>query len=124
MAGGSHPCPVSGRLYSLCGCRVISGETPCDKVFENERVLAFRDISPQAPVHILIIPKKPIANIGDVKAEDQDVLGEMMITAQQIAKQEGLESFRLVTNTGHGAGQEVFHLHFHLLGGRRLGSLG
>jgi len=104
--------------------KIIAGELPCDKVFENERILAFRDIHPQAPVHILIIPKKSIENAGSASPEDQALLGEMVLVAQHIAQQEGLESFRLVTNSGEMAGQEVFHLHFHLLGGRALGRLG
>jgi len=104
--------------------KIISGEVPCDKVFENERVFAFKDIAPQAPVHILIIPKKPIENIAAVTQEDQALLGEILVVAQKIAKEQNLESFRLITNSGRGSGQEVFHLHFHLLGGRQLGSLG
>jgi len=104
--------------------KIISGEIPCDRVIETKNVLAFRDIHPQAPVHVLIIPKKTITSLANIQNEDQEVLGEMMLVAQQIAKQEGLESFRLVTNSGSEAGQEIFHLHFHLLGGRPLGRLG
>jgi len=104
--------------------KIIAGEIPCDKVFENERILAFKDIAPQAPVHIVIIPKKSIENMAAAQPEDQAVLGELLLVAQQIAKEQSLESFRLITNSGKQAGQEVFHLHFHLLGGRRLGSLG
>lgn len=105
--------------------KIIQGKIPCDKVFENERILAFRDIAPQAPVHILIIPKKPIKNIGGVSPEDTELLGELLIAAKMIAEKEGVgENFRLVTNTGSQAGQEIFHLHFHLLGGRPLGALG
>jgi len=104
--------------------KIIAGEIPCDKVFENERILAFNDIAPQAPVHVLIIPKKPIENIAAASPEDQAVLGEILLIAKEIAKKHNLESFRLITNTGRQSGQEVFHLHFHLLGGRRLGSLG
>jgi histidine triad (HIT) family protein len=104
--------------------KIIAGEIPCDKVFENERILAFNDIAPQAPVHILIIPKKPIENIAAVTPEDQALLGEILLIAKEIAKEHNLESFRLITNSGRQSGQEVFHLHFHLLGGRHLGSLG
>ena len=105
--------------------KIIQGTIPCDKVFENDHVLAFRDIAPQAPVHILIIPKKPIKNIGSVSPEDTQLLGELLVAAKMIAEKEGIgENFRLVTNTGSEAGQEVFHLHFHLLGGRKLGALG
>jgi histidine triad (HIT) family protein len=104
---------------------IIKGNIPCDKVFENERILAFRDIAPQAPVHILIIPKKIIKNIEEVSQEDIPLLGEMLFVAKQIAEKEGVsDGFRLITNTGPNSGQEVPHLHFHLMGGRRLGPLG
>lgn len=105
--------------------QIISGKIPCDKVFENERILAFRDIAPQAPVHIIIVPKKSIKNLADVSPEDVPLLGELLLTAKLIAKKEGvLENFRLISNSGPDSGQSVFHLHFHLLGGRPLGILG
>jgi histidine triad (HIT) family protein len=104
---------------------IVKGKIPCDKVFENERILAFRDIAPQAPVHILIIPKKTIKNIEEMTEQDIPLLGEMLFVAKQIAEKEGVsEGFRLITNTGPDSGQLVPHLHFHLMGGRRLGSLG
>ncbi len=104
--------------------RIIDGELPCSKVFENERILAFRDINPQAPVHILIIPKKEIKNIADIAPSDQALIGEMLLVAQEIAKKEGIfDNFRLVTNSGPEAGQIIYHLHFHLLGGKKLGHL-
>lgn len=110
-----------GKIFE----EIIKGNIPCDKVFENERILAFRDIAPQAPVHILIIPKKSIKNIAEISREDMSLLGEMMFVAKEIAKKEGVgENFRLITNSGPEAGQEIFHLHFHLLGGRPLGILG
>ena len=104
---------------------IIKGKIPCDKVFENDRILAFRDIAPQAPVHIIIVPKKPIANVAHASQEDIPILGEILYVAKEIAKKEGvIENFRLITNNGPESGQSVFHLHFHLLGGRPLGILG
>ena len=105
--------------------KIIAGEIPCDKVFENERIIAFKDIHPQAPVHILIVPKKPIQQLAAIKAEDGALLGEVMQVAVELAKEFGIEKgFRLITNNGESAGQTVFQLHFHLLGGRELGHLG
>jgi histidine triad (HIT) family protein len=104
---------------------IIEGKLPCSKVFENERVIAFHDISPQAPVHVLIVPKKTIPNLASASDEDAAVLGECLIVARNIAQQLGIpESFRVITNSGREAGQLVYHIHFHLLGGRHLGSLG
>ena len=104
--------------------KIIDGELPCDKVFENERIIAFKDIAPVAPVHILIVPKKPIENMDAITKEDSALLGEMMWVASQLAKEFGLEDgYRLLTNNGKEAGQCVFQLHFHLIGGRRLGPM-
>ena len=106
-----------GNVFS----KIIKGEIPCEKVFENERVLAFKDISPQAPVHLLIIPKKEIPDLQSLQADDLPLISEIVRVAQQLAKEFGIEEgYRLVTNNGSGAGQVVPHLHFHLLGGRRL----
>ena len=100
---------------------IIEGKIPCKKVFENERILAFHDIAPQAPTHVVIISKKPIKNIAEATDADQILLGEMLLVAHTIAKEQGVaEGYRLVTNSGYDAGQRVFHLHFHLLGGRAL----
>jgi histidine triad (HIT) family protein len=102
--------------------KIIRKEIPAQIVFENERVLAFRDISPQAPTHILVIPKEPIADIGKATPEHREILGELVLTAAQIARQEGIagDGYRVVINTGCDGGQTVFHLHLHLLGGRQL----
>ena len=101
--------------------KIIRKEIPAKIVFENENVLAFHDVSPQAPTHILIIPKKPLSDIGAATAGDKELIGELMLTAAAIAKEQGLENgFRIVANTGADGGQTVFHLHLHLLGGRRL----
>ncbi len=105
--------------------QIIEGSLPSKKVFENERILAIEDIHPEAPVHILILPKKPIASLQDLKGEDLALVGEIVQVAQKLATELGIEKgYRLLTNNGSGAGQTVFHLHFHLLGGRPLGKLG
>ncbi len=103
--------------------KIILREIPADIVFENEQVLAFRDIAPQAPSHILVIPKKPLINLNDAVPSDKELLGELLLAVPEIARQEGLEScgYRVVINNGAGAGQAVFHLHLHILGGRKLG---
>jgi histidine triad (HIT) family protein len=101
--------------------KIIEGELPSEKVFENERMIAIKDIHPVAPVHILIIPKKEIYNLQSVAKEDLPLIGEMILIAQQLAKEYGVEEgYRLVVNNGEGAGQTIFHLHFHLIGGRAL----
>lgn len=104
--------------------KIIRGELPCKKVFENERIIAFWDIAPVAPVHILIVPKKEMKNLQAAQDEDAPLLGEIMIVARQIADALDVEEgYRLLTNVGPDAGQVVYHLHFHLIGGRRLGPL-
>ena len=101
--------------------KIIRRELPADIVYEDERALAFRDIQPQAPTHVLIIPRKPIVKVADMGKEDRELLGHLLWVAAEVARQEELEDYRLVTNNGEGAGQSVFHLHVHLLGGRELG---
>ena len=99
--------------------RILRGELPCNKVYEDEHVLAFRDIHPQAPVHVLIIPRKVIATHADVKAEDRELLGHLHVVAAQLAEQLGIgDGYRLIINCKERAGQTVPHLHMHLLGGR------
>lgn len=102
--------------------KIIRKEIPADIVYEDERVLAFRDINPVAPVHILVIPKDTIVNVAHAKEGDREILGELLLIAGQIARNEGLEEsgYRIVTNNGLNAGQTVFHLHLHLIGGRPL----
>jgi histidine triad (HIT) family protein len=102
--------------------RIIRREIPATIVYETEDVLAFRDVNPVAPVHVLVIPKKPIVNLAGAEASDLEVLGKLMLAAAEVARQEGLEAggFRVVTNSGAGAGQSVFHLHLHVIGGRPL----
>jgi histidine triad (HIT) family protein len=104
--------------------KIIKGELPAEKVFENERIIAIKDIKPSAPVHILIIPKKEIPDLQSVKPEDLPLVAELVSVAQILAERfEITDGYRLVTNNGEAAGQTVFHLHFHLLGGKRLGAL-
>ena len=101
-------------------CKMVSGVIPCDKVHENENVLAFRDIDPKAPTHILIIPKKHITTLNEINENDQELLGELLLTAKKIAKDEGIDTsgYRTVFNCNSDGGQTVFHIHMHLLGGR------
>lgn len=105
--------------------KIIAGEIPADIVYQDDKVTAFRDIDPQAPTHILIIPNKEIPTVNDVTPEDEQVLGHLFIVAKQIAEQQGIAAsgYRLLINCGGDAGQEVFHLHMHLLGGRKLGPM-
>ena len=105
--------------------KIIKGELPCEKVFENERILAIKDIAPAAPVHILIMPKKEIPNLQSLTPEDFPLIEEIIIIAQRLAQEyDILDGYRLLTNNGVEAGQTIFHLHFHLLGGRKLSHLG
>ena len=100
-------------------CRIVAGEIPSTKVFENERIFAFEDILPQAPTHVLVVPKKHYVNVHDA-AEDPALLGELVARSAAIAREKGIVDFRLVTNSGVEGGQAVFHLHFHVLGGRHM----
>ncbi len=100
--------------------KIIDREIPADILYEDELCLAFRDINPQAPVHVLLIPKKPIPKLMHAESDDQALLGHLMLKAPEVAKLLGLEDFRLVVNHGELAGQTVFHLHLHIIGGREL----
>jgi histidine triad (HIT) family protein len=101
--------------------KIIRKEIPADIVYEDDLVLAFRDVQPQAPVHILVIPKKPIESIAAATPEDAALLGHLLLTIKRVAAQEGLErGYRVVINTGEDGGQTVFHLHLHLLGKRSM----
>jgi len=100
--------------------RILRGEIPCDQVYADAQCLAFRDVAPQAPVHILVIPRQPIARLDEAGAEHAALLGHLLLVAAQVARQEGLSGFRTVINSGAEAGQTVFHLHVHVLGGRDL----
>lgn len=104
-------------------CKIASGEIPADIVYEDADLLAFRDLNPQAPVHLLIIPRKHIPSLDGLWDEDSGIVGKIATVARDLARELGIaeEGYRLVTNCGPQAGQTVLHLHFHLLGGRNLG---
>ena len=101
--------------------KIIAKKIPADIVYESDNVLAFRDIHPQAPTHILVIPKKPLADLRQASSGDRETLGDLLLAASEIARKQGLDEsgYRIVINNGEGAGQTVFHLHLHLLGRRR-----
>lgn len=103
-------------------CKMVEGEIPTDKVYEDDGLLAFRDINPQAPTHILIIPKKHIATLNDASVEDQALLGKIMLKARELAAAEGLaeDGYRVALNCNSHGGQSVYHIHLHLLGGRQM----
>lgn len=101
-------------------CKIVAGQIPSKKVYEDEQIVAFEDIAPKAPTHILLVPRKHISKLADLTAEDTTLVGEIALRSAAIASERGLSDFRLVANNGQGAGQSVFHLHFHLLGGRRM----
>ncbi len=105
--------------------KIINREIPSDIVFENDKVIAFKDINPQAPVHILVVPKKEIPTINDIKPEDKELIGEIYLAIGKIAQEMGIaeEGYRVIANCNEYGGQEVFHIHFHLLGGEKLGAL-
>jgi histidine triad (HIT) family protein len=100
--------------------RILRGEIPCQEVYADDLCLAFRDVNPQAPVHVLVIPREPIAQLGEATGEHQALLGHLLLVAAKVARLEGLESWRTVINSGAEAGQTVFHLHLHVIGGRPL----
>jgi histidine triad (HIT) family protein len=101
-------------------CKIREGEIPCDKVYENDDIIAFRDVNPQAPTHVLIVPRKHIATVNDLEEDDKDIVGNMLLAAKKIAADEGIaeDGYRLVLNCNSKAGQTVFHIHMHLIGGR------
>ncbi|WP_298627463.1 histidine triad nucleotide-binding protein [uncultured Legionella sp.] len=103
-------------------CKIAQGELPATVVFEDNNIMAFRDIRPQAPAHLLIIPKRHIATINDVVDDDAQLLGAMILRARKLAESEGISEigYRLVFNINSGGGQEVYHIHLHLLGGRQM----
>jgi histidine triad (HIT) family protein len=105
--------------------KIIRRQAPADILYQDELVTAFRDIHPQAPAHILIVPNRLIPTVNDVQAEDEAALGRMFTAAAKIAREQGIadDGYRLLVNCGYHGGQEVYHLHMHLLGGRRLGPM-
>lgn len=112
-------------MSSTIFTKIIEGEIPGDIIYRDDKVVAFRDINPQAPVHVLIVPIKEIPSVKDATADDEHILGRLLHVARKIAEQEGVAEtgYRLIINNGPHAHQEVFHLHVHLLGGRELGPI-
>jgi histidine triad (HIT) family protein len=105
--------------------RIIDRDLPSDIVFENDRIIAIKDIAPVAPVHLLLIPKKPIVDLQSLSSEDLSLISEIVAVAQDLAEKFNVQNgYRFLTNNGADAGQEISHLHFHLIGGRRLSSIG
>jgi histidine triad (HIT) family protein len=103
-------------------CKFVNGEIKPDTVYEDDHVLAFRDINPQAPTHVLVVPKRHISTLNDLSADDGELIGKLYLAAQQVARQEGIDEpgYRTVINCNELAGQSVFHIHLHLLGGRAM----
>ena len=107
-------------------CKIVAGQIPCKKVYEDGQILAFEDIAPKAPVHVLLVPKRHVATLDDTAEGDRDLLGDMTLRAAQIARDRGVEKsgYRVLVNCNPEGGQEVFHLHMHLLGGRQMRGMG
>ena len=104
-------------------CKIVAGDIPSTKVYEDEQILAFRDIAPAAPVHVLFIPKAHIAGVREITADNAAVVAHIFSVIPQVAKELGITDYRVVSNNGADAGQTVHHLHFHLLGGATLGGM-
>lgn len=104
-------------------CKIVKGEIPCNKVYEDEEILAFHDINPAAPIHILVIPKKHITSLAFMKKEDEVTVGKIYGVINQIAEEQGFkqDGYRVIVNCGKNGGQEIMHLHFHILAGKQLG---
>lgn len=117
----TNPAPYEDTLFS----RIVKKEIPADILYQDDRVTAFRDINPQAPVHILVIPNKIIPTVNDIEEEDESLVGHLFTVAKQLAEQEGIadDGYRLLVNCGRNGNQEVYHLHMHLVGGRHLGRM-
>ncbi len=109
-------------MRSCVFCRIVSGDAPSRLVYEDERVVAFHDINPQAPLHVLVIPRRHVATLNDLGENEADLVGHLYLAARTVARQEGLlqRGYRTVVNCNADGGQTVFHLHLHLLGGRRM----
>ena len=113
---------MSDRDPDCLFCRIASGEIPSDRVFEDDEVIAFRDVAPRAPTHVLVIPRRHVADVHSLTDDDAALLAALFSALRRVADSERLASgYRIVTNTGPDAGQSVAHLHFHLLGGRQMG---
>ena len=104
-------------------CKIVAGEIPSSKVYEDDKILAFRDIAPVAPVHVLFIPKTHIAGVREITADNADIVAHIFTVIPQVAKELGITDYRVVSNNGVEAGQTVHHLHIHLIGGATLGGM-
>jgi len=106
-------------------CKIVNGEIPAKVVYEDDKVMAFHDINPQAPVHVLVIPKKHISTLNDIEEGDRELIGHMFLTIKKIAKELGIaeSGYRVLVNCNRDGGQEIYHLHFHILGGKPLGPM-
>ena len=104
-------------------CKILDGEIPAELIYESNTAVAFRDVNPQAPTHVLVIPRKHISTINDIEQADQEIIGSLYTAAREIAAMEGVadDGYRAVMNCNEGAGQSVFHIHLHVLGGRQMG---
>ncbi len=100
--------------------KILKGEIPCEEVYSDSHCIAFRDIEPQAPVHILVIPRKAIISLKEAQQKDKELLGHLLLVSKTVAMEAGLQNWRTVINTGEESGQTVFHLHLHIIGGRTL----
>lgn len=111
------------KMEDCLFCKMIKGEVPCNKVYEDEEILAFYDINPAAPIHILVIPKKHISSLAHLEKEDEAIVGKIYGVINQIAEENGFkqDGYRVIVNCGKNGGQEIMHLHFHILAGKELG---
>lgn len=107
-------------------CKIIKGDIPTEKIYEDDNVIAFNDISPKSPTHILVVPKKHVACLNDVKPDDMNMILHVFDAIKKIAAKQGVaeDGYRVIVNTNRASGQEVFHIHFHIMGGRQLGGMG
>jgi histidine triad (HIT) family protein len=116
---------VSGTDPDCLFCKIVAGQIPCAKLYEDTQLFAFKDVQPQAPFHALIVPKKHLATLDDFAAEDEALAGQLMLTAKRLAAEHGLPGYRIAMNVQSAGGQVIFHAHLHVLGGRPLkGALG
>lgn len=114
------------KIMDCIFCRIISGDIPSDILYQDEQVVAFRDINPKAPVHLLLVPRKHIESVAELSEDEASIMGHLVTVANRLAREAGIseKGYRLVVNSGPEGGQEVPHLHLHLLGGRQMGILG
>ncbi len=112
------------RMEDCIFCKIVKGEIPSEKVYEDDELVAFKDINPVAPIHILVIPKRHISMLTDLKESDELLIGKIFTTINKIAKEQGFmeQGYRVIANCGKDSGQEVMHIHFHILGGKKLGA--